>query len=182
MSDDQRVDAILRHAVARALLGDRDALRRGRGDVEHTGIDEPVVHDDIGRLQRLDGANGEEAGIARTGADEDDAPARRGIEKTCHAGEFGPGRRPRQRMDAWAPGSETFALTSFGSAGVGGRRAFHFHHGSPAKAGVQSLDRRACGSGPPPARGNGGSTRAQSSLSPMPMLARAESASLETTG
>ena len=42
------------------------------------------MDDDVAAFQRLDRADGEQAGIARTGTDQDDAPARLGIEKRCH--------------------------------------------------------------------------------------------------
>src|SRR3546814_3219510 len=80
--DDQRVDRVLRHGVARALLRDRDTVRRGRCEIEHARVDQPVMDDDLGRPQRLDGAHGEQAGIARTGTDKADAPTRAGSEKT----------------------------------------------------------------------------------------------------
>ena len=57
------------------------------------------MHDDIGRLQRRDGAHGEQPGIAGAGADQDDAPALRRIEKRCHSAGMCDGT-PRRTTDA----------------------------------------------------------------------------------
>ena len=89
MRDDQRVDRVLRQGVARALLGDRDALRGGGREIEHTGVDQPVMDDDVGRLQCLHRADREQPGIARPRTDEDDAPAGGRVEETGHGRKMG---------------------------------------------------------------------------------------------
>ena len=66
--------------MARALLGDRDADGVGAYILEHALVDQPVMDDDIGGLQRFHRANGQQRRIARTCADKDDAPARGRIE------------------------------------------------------------------------------------------------------
>jgi hypothetical protein len=89
MRYDERIDAILRDRVAIALLGDRDALRRDGRVIQHTRIDETVVNDDVGAAKRLDRPNSEQAGVARTGSNKNNAPARRGVEEGCHEGAVG---------------------------------------------------------------------------------------------
>jgi hypothetical protein len=64
-----------------ALLGDRDALGVFGRMIQHARIDQPVMDDDIGALERLDCAQRQQPGIARTGTDKDYAPARMGIEQ-----------------------------------------------------------------------------------------------------
>jgi len=59
-------------------------------EIEDAGIDQPVMDQHVRLPERLDGANGEQARVARAGADENHAPARGGIEECCHAGEMGP--------------------------------------------------------------------------------------------
>jgi hypothetical protein len=52
------------------LLAHVDLFRGGFGQGEDAIMDETVVHEDIGGANALGGAQGEEAGIARTGADQ----------------------------------------------------------------------------------------------------------------
>jgi hypothetical protein len=47
-------------------------------------VDQAVVHDDIGRLQRRDCFQRQQFRIAGPGAHQNNAPARLGIEKTSH--------------------------------------------------------------------------------------------------
>jgi hypothetical protein len=75
MGDDQRVDRFLRQGVARALLGDRDALRVAGAMIEHARIDQPVMDDDVGRGERLDGAHRQQPRIAWARADENHTAA-----------------------------------------------------------------------------------------------------------
>ena len=84
MRDDQRVDRLLRQRVPRAPLGDRDTLRLGRGEVEDARVDQSVMDQDIGGLQSLDRAHGQQARITGTCTNQDHAPPRGGIEKTSH--------------------------------------------------------------------------------------------------
>ena len=81
MGDDQRVDRLLRQCMPVALLGHRDPLGRFGRMIEPALIDQPVMDDDIGALERLDRAQRQQPGIARTGANENDAPARVRIEQ-----------------------------------------------------------------------------------------------------
>ena len=53
--DQERVDRLLRHRVAAALLGDGDTLRPRR-DSAARRADQPVMNDDIGDPERLDSA------------------------------------------------------------------------------------------------------------------------------
>src|SRR3546814_19836535 len=79
------------------------------------------MDDDIGRPQRLDGAHGEQAGIARTGTDKDDAPTRAGIEKTWHGGESGVRGAACQFILAWGRGSGAFDTNTCAPAKDGDR-------------------------------------------------------------
>jgi len=97
MGDDQRVDRFLRQRVAGAPLGDRDALRGGRREIENAGIDQPVMHHHIGRFQSLDGTQGQQSGIAGTGAHQYHAAARIGIEQGSHAWQMVDCRTKRNR-------------------------------------------------------------------------------------
>ena len=58
-----------------ALLGDRDALRPFGRDLQDARVDQAVMDDDVGRSKRVHRLDGEEAGVAGAGADEDHASA-----------------------------------------------------------------------------------------------------------
>ena len=66
---------------------------RGRHLVEQLRAHEAIVHDDVGLAQQLEPANRDEAGIARSGADEGDAAS--------------PGAHPASRAESSAVASST---------------------------------------------------------------------------
>ena len=77
--DEQLVDGVLRHRVVAGELADvddlgaeRDAL--GGEPVEHPAGAEPVGDDHVGRLERAESAEREQAGVAGAGAHERDGP------------------------------------------------------------------------------------------------------------
>ena len=81
--DEQRVDRVLRHGVVAGQLADVDDLGRqhdalGGEPVEHAARAEPVGDDDVGGLERAQAAEGEQAGVAGSGADERDLAGRGG--------------------------------------------------------------------------------------------------------
>ena len=51
-----------------ARLADVDAARAGAGHLEHLGRHQPVVHDDVGRLQPLQRLERQKLRVAGTGA------------------------------------------------------------------------------------------------------------------
>ena len=73
---------VLRHGVVAGQLADVDDLGAqhdalGGEPVEHPAGAEPVGDDDVGRLERAEAADREQAGVAGSGADERDAGRRR---------------------------------------------------------------------------------------------------------
>ncbi len=62
--------------MPRALLGDRDQLRIGAGEREDGVIDQSVVHDQPGARDDPRRLDGEQIGIAGTGADQPDGALR----------------------------------------------------------------------------------------------------------
>src|SRR3546814_5712976 len=99
------------------------------------------MDDDIGRPQRLDGAHGEQAGIARTGTDKDDAPTRAGIEKTWHGGESGVRGAACQFILAWGRGSGAFDTNTCAPAKAGARTASLRQRSEEHTSELQSLMR-----------------------------------------
>ncbi len=73
-ADEQRIDLGLGQAVIAARLADIVALGVLAGAGEDLGGDEPVMDDGIRRAEQALGVEGEELGIAGTGADEIDDP------------------------------------------------------------------------------------------------------------
>jgi len=69
---DQRVDLLLRPRVPAGALADAEALGGRVGEVEDAVADEVVVEDHVGRRQRLDRRDGQQVGVAGTGADQGD--------------------------------------------------------------------------------------------------------------
>jgi hypothetical protein len=65
-------DFLLRHGMVGAALADIDALGLAADEIEDVVADQPVVEHDIGLLHEPLGAEGEQIGIARPGADEID--------------------------------------------------------------------------------------------------------------
>jgi tetratricopeptide (TPR) repeat protein len=96
MRDNERVDRILRQGVPIASLGDGYALCRRRREVQHAGINQPVMHHDIGGAERLHGTHRQQPGIARPRTDEDDAPAGGRVEKARHGTAMRPAALDRQ--------------------------------------------------------------------------------------
>ena len=74
---EQGVDVLLLPAVA-GFLADEDALRVAARALQHLRCDETVVQDDVGLLQQLQRAQGEEVRVAGTGADQVDLAERGG--------------------------------------------------------------------------------------------------------
>ena len=72
----------------------------GRRDVEHPRIDQAVMDDHVRGLQCFHSANGQQPGIARSGANKDDAATRVGIEKARHDREDGVPAPRHQPSDA----------------------------------------------------------------------------------
>lgn len=63
--DQQLIDVILRQGVARLALGHVDAAGAGRREIQDFGRDQPVMHDNVGGLQNLEGLDGQQIRIAR---------------------------------------------------------------------------------------------------------------------
>ena len=110
--DEQRVDGVLRHGMVSGSLadvddlgGERVALRRQ--PVEDRARAEAVGHDDVGLLQGAQAAQGEQAHVAGTGADERD-PARR-VGRGAHR--VLPASRPRLRSIRRSSGAKTTSST-----------------------------------------------------------------------
>jgi hypothetical protein len=72
LAHQERVDCVLRHSVARTLLGHRDELGPDGNQRENRRIDQPVVDDQFGLAQQPCGAHRQQVGIARTGTDQPD--------------------------------------------------------------------------------------------------------------
>ena len=77
-SHQQRVDFLLRHAVVVALLADVDALGVGGRSGQHLGRHQVVVDDDVGLREQSRGAQRQQFGVARAGADQVTPCRRRG--------------------------------------------------------------------------------------------------------
>ena len=73
--EQERVRGLLRDLRARALLADVDELGVRARVRERLGRDQAVVEDHVGLRDQLDGADGQQAGVAGAGADEVDDPA-----------------------------------------------------------------------------------------------------------
>ena len=94
---DQPVDAVLRQGVVSGDLADVDALRVGAGVAEQRIVGEVVVDDHVGLFENFLSFNGQQAGVAGSGADEIDFHA---ILVSCPEPEldrlaFGENRSPR---------------------------------------------------------------------------------------
>jgi len=70
---EERVDCLLRLGVMASLFADEDDTRVRRHELEQAGVDEAVVHDDVGAPYQAAATDREKPGVARTGADERDA-------------------------------------------------------------------------------------------------------------
>ena len=70
--DQQLVDLFLRGAATADELADVEARGIAAREIEHFGGHQPVVHDDVGLLQRAQALQRHETGIAGTGADQHD--------------------------------------------------------------------------------------------------------------
>src|SRR5207249_6223414 len=66
------VDRVLTDRGATGAPADEDALGVAAGAIEDSHADRLVVEDDIGALQRLQGSQRQQIGIAWTGADQKD--------------------------------------------------------------------------------------------------------------
>ena len=76
MLGQQRVDLVLALAVVALDLADIDALGIAAHVVQDLRPDQLVVEHDVGLLHQAMGAEGQQIGIARTGADDIDGAAR----------------------------------------------------------------------------------------------------------
>ncbi len=77
--DEQLVDLFLRGAAAADELADVEARGVAAREIQDFGGHEPVVHDDIGFLQRAQALQRHQTGIAGTGADQHDVSGGQGI-------------------------------------------------------------------------------------------------------
>ena len=73
---EQAVDVFLLVGMMARRLADRDAHRVFGRDRQHGVGDEPVVDDDVGARQGFYRLQGEQLGIARSGADQRDVTFR----------------------------------------------------------------------------------------------------------
>jgi len=73
----QVADLLLRQRVVGAPLADIDALGLAPREVDDAGVDQPVVEHDVGLLHQPERAEGQQVGVARSGADEIDLAERR---------------------------------------------------------------------------------------------------------
>ena len=93
----QPVDLVLRHLRPAALLADVDQLGLGARVPERARRDQAVVEDDVGGAEQLDRADGEEAGVAGAGADEEDGHA---IASACASSSPAPAASIRRASSA----------------------------------------------------------------------------------
>ena len=70
----QPMDGFLGDAVSASGFSDFDQLRLAARQLEDFRADQAVVQDDVGRLQRAQGIQRQEARVTRPGANQDDAP------------------------------------------------------------------------------------------------------------
>ena len=70
--DHQLFDLVLRHRMVAARLADVDAPGVTASAIQHLGRDQLVVDDDVGVLKRAQGLEGQQLGVAGTGADDMD--------------------------------------------------------------------------------------------------------------
>ena len=77
--DEQLVDLFLRGAAAADELADVESRGIAARELEHFGRNQPVVHDDVGFLQRAQALQRHEPGIAGSGADQHHVAVRNGV-------------------------------------------------------------------------------------------------------
>jgi hypothetical protein len=68
--EEEVVDVLLAGGVEAAAFTDVDKAGARVGEGEDVGGDQAIVEDDVGSLEKLDGAEGKEGGVAGAGPDE----------------------------------------------------------------------------------------------------------------
>ena len=136
--DEQLVDLFLRRAATADELADVEARGVAAREIQDFGGHEPVVHDDVGFLQRTQALQRHQTGIARTGADQHDVPGGQGIgiiERLAREllglrgavgaqrGGDGAGQHPRQESAARADVGELRAYGDAPAIGECGERS-----------------------------------------------------------
>ena len=100
--DQQPVDLLLRHLRPAALLADVHELRLRPRVPQRARRDQAVVEHDVGRAEQLDGAEGEEPGVAGPGAHEEHRGAH-AIASACASSSPAPAASIRRASSSPSP-------------------------------------------------------------------------------